>query len=105
MYCTLLYVSLAVQPNSGTVSESGTPAGICNCPMLSQPKSAVHKQPAKQSWQIISGAQPLFSGPVAFFASYWSAGFERFCQPPALVSHWLGGSVGSAPTLIVRHQQ
>ncbi len=24
-------------------------------------------------------------------ASYWSTGFERFCQPPALVSHWLEG--------------
>jgi hypothetical protein len=69
--------------------------------MLNQPKSAVHQQP----WQIISGAPKLFGGPVAFFASYWSAGFERFCQPPALVSHWLGGFAGSAPTLIVRYQQ
>jgi hypothetical protein len=46
--------------------------------MLSQPKSAVHQLPAKLSWQIISGTPPLLSGPVAFFASYWSAGFERF---------------------------
>jgi len=74
--------------------------------MLSQPKSAVHQQPAKlSSCQIISGAPPLFSGPVAFFASYWLAGFERFRQPPALVSHWLGGFAGGAPTLLVRHQQ
>ncbi len=29
---------------------------------------------------------PLFSGPIAFFASYWSAGLERFCKPPALGS-------------------
>jgi hypothetical protein len=49
----------------------------------------VHQQPAKLSWQIISGASPWFTGPVAFFASYWSAGVERFRQPPALVSHWL----------------
>jgi hypothetical protein len=34
--------------------------------MLSQTKSAVHQQPAKLSWQIISGAPPLFSGPAAF---------------------------------------
>jgi hypothetical protein len=73
--------------------------------MLSQPKSAVHQQPATLSWQIISGAPLLFSGPVAFFASYWSAGFERFCPPPALVSHWLGGFAGGAPTLLERHQQ
>jgi hypothetical protein len=63
--------------------------------------SEVHQQPAKLFWQIISGASPWFTGPVAFFASYWSAGVERFCQPPALVSHWLGGFAGSAPTLIV----
>ncbi len=60
--------------------------------MLSLPKSAVHQQPAKLSWQIISGAPPLFNGPVAFFASYWSAGLERFRQPPDLVSHWLGAN-------------
>ncbi len=49
-------------------------------------------------WQIISSAPPLFGGPVAFFASYfWSAGFERFRQPPALV---LGGFAGGAPTLL-----
>jgi hypothetical protein len=30
--------------------------------MLSQPKSAVYQQPAKLSWQIISGAPPLFNG-------------------------------------------
>jgi hypothetical protein len=72
--------------------------------MLSQPKSAAH-QPAKQSWQIISGAPLLFSGPVAFFASYWSAGFERFRQFPALVTHWLGGFAGSVPTLEVSNQQ
>jgi hypothetical protein len=58
----------------------------------------VPKQPL--SWQIISGAPPLFSGPVAFFASFWSAGFEKFRQPPALVSHWLGGFAGSEPTLL-----
>jgi hypothetical protein len=40
-----------------------TPAGTCNRPMLSQPKSAVHQLLAKLSWQIISGALPLFSGP------------------------------------------
>jgi hypothetical protein len=57
--------------------------------MLSQPKSAVNQQPAKLSWQIISNAPQLLIGPVAFFASYWSAGFDRFRQPPALVSHWL----------------
>jgi hypothetical protein len=75
--------------------------------MLSQPKSAVHQQPAKLSWQIISGALPLFGGPVAFFASNWSAGLERFRQPTALVSHWLRGYAGGAPTLLVlvRHQQ
>jgi hypothetical protein len=83
----------------------GTPAGTCNCPMLSQPKSAVHQHPAKLSWQIISGALLLFSGSVALFASYWSAGFERFRQPPDLVSHWLGGFAGGAPTLLVRKQQ
>jgi hypothetical protein len=73
--------------------------------MLSQPKSEVHQQPAKLSWQIISGAPLLFSGPVPFFASYLSAGFERFRQPPSLVSRWLGGIAGGAPTLLVRHQQ
>jgi hypothetical protein len=52
--------------------------------MLSQSKSAVREQPAKLSWQIISGAPPLFSGPLLFFESYWPAGFERFRQPPAL---------------------
>jgi hypothetical protein len=51
---------------------------------LSQPKSAVHQHPAKLSWQIISSALPLFSGSVAVFASYWSAGFE---SANALVSH------------------
>jgi hypothetical protein len=35
--------------------------------MLSQPKSAMHQQPAKLSWQIISGASPCFSDSVAFF--------------------------------------
>jgi hypothetical protein len=59
----------------------------------------------KLSWQIISGAPPFFSGPVAFSASYWSAGFERFRQPPALVSHWLEGFAGDAPTFLLRHQQ
>jgi hypothetical protein len=68
--------------------------------MLTQPKFSVHQQPAKLYWQIISGAPPLFSGPVAFFAPYWSAGFEKFCQPPALVSHWLGGFAASVPTLL-----
>jgi hypothetical protein len=56
-------------------------------------------------WQIISGALPLFSGPSAFFASYWPEEVERFCQPPTLVSQWLGGFAGGAPTLLVRHQQ
>ena len=68
----------------------------CDTVPLSRPKSAVHQL----SWQIISGAPPLFSGPVAFFASYWSAGFEIFRQPPALVSHWLGGFADSALTLL-----
>ncbi len=70
------------------------PTQVCSAPAASQ-----------ASWKIISGAPPLFYGPVAFFASYLSAGFERFRQPPALVSHWLEGFAGSAPTLIVRHQQ
>jgi hypothetical protein len=52
------------------VFACGTPAVTCNYPMLSQPKSAVHQQPDKLSWQIISEALLLFSGPVAFFASY-----------------------------------
>ncbi len=71
--------------------------------MLSQPKSAVHQQPAKLCWQIISSAPPLFNGPVAFFASYWSAGFERFRQPPALFSH-MRGFAGGAPTLLAGSQ-
>ncbi len=76
--------------------------------MLSEPKSAVHQQPAKLAWQIFSGAPTLFSGPVAFlafFESYWSAGFDSFRQPPAPVSHWQGGFAGGAPMLLVRHQQ
>jgi hypothetical protein len=75
--------------------------------MLGQPKSAVYQQPAKLSWQIISGASPWFWGPVhvVFFASYWSAGSERFRQPTVLVSRWLGGFAGSAPTRLVGHQQ
>jgi hypothetical protein len=72
---------------------------LATAPMLSQPKSAMHQQPAKLSWQVISGSPPMFNVPVAFFASYWSAGFERFHQPPALVSHWLGGFAGGEPTL------
>jgi hypothetical protein len=74
--------------------------------MLSQPKSAVHQQPAKLSWQIIYGAPPLFSGPVAFFASYLSAGFARFRQG-SRPSFSLAGRIcaGSAPTLFVKHQQ
>jgi len=54
-----------------------------------------------QEAKITKPTKELFIGPVAFFASYWSAGVERFRQPPALVSHWLGGFAGSAPTLIV----
>jgi hypothetical protein len=46
--------------------------------MLSQSKFAVHQQAAKLSWQNISGAPPLFNGPVAFFAFYWSAGLNDF---------------------------
>ncbi len=71
----------------------------CNCPMLSQP--AVHQAILAK----YSGAPPLFSGLVAYFGSYWSTGFEKFRQPLALVSHWLGGFAGGAPTLLVRHQQ
>jgi len=54
------------------------PIQVCSAPAASQAILANY-----------SGAPPLFNGPVALFASYWSAGFERFCQPPALVSHWL----------------
>ncbi len=72
-------------------------------PNVKPPKSAVHQLPAKLSWQIISGALPLFSGPSAFFASYWPEEVERFFQPPTLVSHGLGGFTGGA--LLVRHQQ
>ncbi len=73
--------------------------------MLGQLKSALYQQPAKLSWQIISGAPPWFWGPVVFFASYWSAGSERFRQPTVLVSRLLRGFAGSAPTRLVGHQQ
>jgi hypothetical protein len=39
--------------------------------MLSQPKSAVHQQPAKlSSWQIISGAPPLFQMRIHQYVHY-----------------------------------
>jgi hypothetical protein len=46
--------------------------------MSSQPKSAVHQQPAKLSWQIISVAPPLFSGPEAFLHPIGQQGLRNF---------------------------
>jgi hypothetical protein len=65
------------------------PTQVCGAPAASQAILANYFQ-----------RSAFFSGPVAFFASYWSAGFERF-----LVSPWLAGFAGGAPTLLVRHQQ
>jgi hypothetical protein len=52
--------ALLVQSGALLVSHNGF-VNFCNCPMLSQPKSAVHQQAAKlkQHWRHLKGNYDL----------------------------------------------